>query len=197
MQQAEDFRAESKALFALLDSTDASRFEEPTQFKGWTINAVLQHLHFWNQMASFQLTDENRLLAHLKDLGAHAGGMRRYEADHFAGLGGRDLLAAWNEGVDETATVFAKADPKARLKWAGPDMSARSSITARLTDPTSVTVAPGFRTGAICSITAPITPTGTQSTTRSAPSTASVTLSQTRSHRPMRRAVSRVSALRA
>jgi len=132
MQQAEDFRAESTALFALLDSTDAARFNEPTQFKDWTINAVLQHLHFWNQMASFQLTDENRLVTHLKDLGAHGGGMRRYEADHFAGLGGRDLLAAWNEGVDETATVFAKADPKARLKWAGPDMSARSSITARL-----------------------------------------------------------------
>ncbi|MFN7165064.1 MAG: maleylpyruvate isomerase family mycothiol-dependent enzyme, partial [Hyphomonas sp.] len=31
-----------------------------------------------------------------------------------------------------TADLFAVADPKARLKWAGPDMSARSSITARL-----------------------------------------------------------------
>ncbi|MEQ1783642.1 MAG: maleylpyruvate isomerase family mycothiol-dependent enzyme [Hyphomonadaceae bacterium] len=30
------------------------------------------------------------------------------------------------------AALYRTADPKARLKWAGPDMSARSSITARL-----------------------------------------------------------------
>lgn len=132
MQQAADFRAESKALFALLDSADAEQFDEPTQFKNWSINAVLQHLHFWNQMAGFQLTDHDALLQHLKGVGAHQGGMRGYESEQLNGMVGRDLLDAWNAGVDQTADVFANADPKARLKWAGPDMSARSSITARL-----------------------------------------------------------------
>lgn len=132
MQQAEDFRAESNALFALLDSTDTDAFNEPTQFKSWTINAVLQHLHFWNQMAGLQLTDEAELVTRMSAVLAHSGGMRGYEAEHFENLSGRALLNAWHADAQTTADLFATADPKARLKWAGPDMSARSSITARL-----------------------------------------------------------------
>lgn len=132
MQQAEDFRAESKALFALLDGADADAFDEPTQFKGWTINAVLQHLFFWNQMAGLQLTDEAELTRRLAAVLSFDGGMRGYETHHFNGMAGRELLEQWHQDVDQTADVFADADPKARLKWAGPDMSARSSITSRL-----------------------------------------------------------------
>ena len=132
VKQAEDFRAESRALHTVLAKADARRFDEPTLFKNWTINAVLQHLHFWNQMAAYQLTDEAALVATLKDMMAAGKGMRSYENAHFAGLAGQDLLNTWIEDVDRTADLFSNADPKARLKWAGPDMSARSSITARL-----------------------------------------------------------------
>ncbi|MEM6557318.1 MAG: TIGR03084 family metal-binding protein [Pseudomonadota bacterium] len=132
MQQAEDFRAESEALFGLLDGADATRFDEPTLFKDWTINAVLQHLHFWNQMAGLQLTDEAELSRRLGEVMRHEGGMRGFERAHFNEMGGRDLLESWHEDVAHTADLFADADPRARLKWAGPDMSARSSITARL-----------------------------------------------------------------
>jgi len=132
MQQAEDFRAESKALYALLDGADADAFDQPTQFKDWTINAVLQHLFFWNQMAGLQLTDEAKLTKTMDDVLSSDGSLRDYESNHFGFLGGRELLEQWDHDVDTTADLFANADPKARLKWAGPDMSARSSITARL-----------------------------------------------------------------
>ena len=132
MEQAEDFRAESEALFALLKSADKSQFDEPTQFKNWTINAVLQHLHFWNKMAGFQITDEAKLIEQMESVGRHSGGMRGFEAEQFGGLKGLDLLDSWHKNMHETADLYADADPKARLKWAGPDMSARSSITARL-----------------------------------------------------------------
>lgn len=132
MQQAEDFRAESQAMFDLLARTDPDRFSEPTLFKSWTIDAVLQHLHFWNQMAGLQLTDETLLLQRIDAVKSSAGGMRQFENAHFQGLAGRALLDAWQQGFQATADAFAKADPKARLKWPGPDMSARSSITARL-----------------------------------------------------------------
>ena len=132
MQQAEDFRAESHALYKLLAGAGAGHFNEPTQFKNWTLNTVLQHLHFWNQMAAYQLTDEAKLVLTLKQIGEFDCGMRAYEAAHFKGLSGDALLKSWWDGVEETANVFANCDPKARLKWAGPDMSARSSMTARL-----------------------------------------------------------------
>ena len=132
MQQAEDFRAESHAMYGLLDRADPALFGQPTLFKDWTINAVLQHLHFWNQMAGLQLTDEALLLQRIDAVKSNPGGMRQFENAHFQGLSGRALLDAWHQGFQATADAFAKADPKARLKWPGPDMSARSSITARL-----------------------------------------------------------------
>lgn len=132
MQQAEDFRAESAALHHLLQPLDPACFDEPTQFKAWTINAVLQHLHFWNLMAGYQLTDEQKLVDTMAAIAKQGGGMRAFEASHFQGLCGKELLAAWWQGVNAIADVFAVCDPKQRLKWAGPEMSSRSSITARL-----------------------------------------------------------------
>jgi len=130
--EAEDFRAESEALHALLAPLAEADYARTTAFKNWRINDVLTHLHFWNQMAGFQLTDEAELLARMKAAMGEAGGMRRFEARHCGDLTGQALLAAWRETVHATADLFAAADPKQRLKWAGPDMSARSSVTARL-----------------------------------------------------------------
>lgn len=132
MQQAEDFRAESRALHGLISQTAPIRYSEPTQFKGWGIHDVLQHLHFWNRMAYLQLADEAELIHHLKAIAGSGKTLRAYEAETLAGLDGFALVAEWEKQFEETADSFASADPKARLKWAGPDMSARSSITARL-----------------------------------------------------------------
>lgn len=132
MQQAEDFRAESAALYGLLRDTEHARFEEPTQFKDWTIHTVLEHLAFWNRMALHQLTNEPALIQRLTEIGQIEGGVRAFEAAQFQGLSGVAMRDVWWAGVDETARTFAMSDPKARLKWVGPDMSARTSITARL-----------------------------------------------------------------
>ena len=132
IEQAEDFRAESTALYELIKGRSDVAMSENTLFKKWTTNDVLQHLYYWNEMAALQIVDEGELMNRLKKVMAHKGGMRGCESDHFSGLEGQNLLEAWNKDVHATADVFATADPKQRLKWAGPDMSARSSITARL-----------------------------------------------------------------
>nr|WP_321362033.1 TIGR03084 family metal-binding protein [uncultured Hyphomonas sp.] len=130
MDQAQDFLEESRALFSLLEKQSAEPYETVTQFKDWTIGDVLRHLHYWNWMAELQLADEARLETELK---AVAGsGMRVHEQQHAADLTGSALLNAWWRQAQSTAQVFAISDPKVRLKWAGPSMSARSSITARL-----------------------------------------------------------------
>ena len=131
MPQAQDFLDESKALHALLQPLDDAAFGQATAFKGWTMNDVLRHLHYWNWMAWLQLNDESLLVAQMDEI-ARAGGMRPAETAHVEGAAGRTLVDIWIDQAKATATAFAAADPKARLKWAGPDMSARSSITARL-----------------------------------------------------------------
>ena len=133
-EQADAFRAESRALHALLSGARDLDYGRGTQFKAWTFDEVLRHLHFWNIAADTSLDDEAGFEALRDELmaQARAGDMRGAEASLVGHLSGPALLEAWIERADAMADRFAGADPKRRLKWVGPTMSARSSITARL-----------------------------------------------------------------
>jgi uncharacterized protein (TIGR03084 family) len=134
LQQALDFRDESEALYQLLAGLDEADFERETLFKAWTIRDVVGHLHMWNWAADLSLIDESAFLAWATGAlpKVLAGGIRAYEEEWLAGRKGRALLAEWRGFYLPMAERFAAADPKQRVKWAGPDMSVRSSITARL-----------------------------------------------------------------
>ena len=48
MQQANDFLEEVDLLAQLLKSIPEDSFETVTQFKGWTVNDVVGHLHMFD-----------------------------------------------------------------------------------------------------------------------------------------------------
>lgn len=136
LQQAIDFRAESEALFSLLDPLAEADFDRPTLFKQWTLNHILQHLHFFNDIANLSLDDEARyeqLFAELMSLRNEQGAtLVAATAQLLDGLKGRALLATWHDYTEAMSARFADSDPKARVKWVGLEMSVRSSISARL-----------------------------------------------------------------
>lgn len=135
MQQAHDFLAESEALHAVIAPLGEAAMDRPTQFKDWTINQILQHLHYFNHMAFLSLTDPGKFqadYAEFADGRAREGAMVGITDRLLDGLRGTALRAAWIEEAGRITPIFAAADPKSRVKWAGPDMSVRSSITARL-----------------------------------------------------------------
>ncbi len=135
LEQAEDFRAESDALYQLVSDLPDSAFDEPTAFKDWTINRVLGHLHMWNWAADLSLTDAAGFQTFMqgvisrRDAGGNVGDIEREWRD---GIGGQALATAWRDYYQGMADRFADADPSARVPWAGPSMSVRSSISARL-----------------------------------------------------------------
>ena len=133
-QQVEDFGAESEALYRLLGPLEESDYERQTLFKGWTLNHILGHLHHWNWAADLSLRDPEAFQAWMADAMPRMStqGMRSIEQEWLDGLQGRRLLQAWRDYYGEMSERFGAADPKQRVKWAGPDMSVRSSITARL-----------------------------------------------------------------
>ena len=130
---AEDFRAEVDALAGLIEGFEPGDYDRQGDFKQWTANEILRHLHFWNRAAWMQIEDEAGLDAVLEKIMTQIGpeGMRPIEKAELDGLSGRALFETWRDFAIEIADVFAAVDPKQRLKWAGPDMSARSSLTAR------------------------------------------------------------------
>jgi uncharacterized protein (TIGR03084 family) len=135
MQQVDDFVAESEALHSVLKPLSDAEFQRPTAFKAWTLDHVIQHLHFFNRMADLSLTAPAQFQDEYGafDADRRAGQTMVEITDRLLdGLSGQALLAAWRTTYLDMAPRFSAADPKARVKWAGPDMSVRSSITARL-----------------------------------------------------------------
>lgn len=134
LEQAIDFREESEALYALLEPLSEEDFERQTRFKDWTLNDVIGHLHHWNWAADYSLRDGDAFQAWVNELMPEVTthGIRTVEKRWLEGLRGRKLLRTWRNFYLEMSERFEAADPKQRVKWAGPDMSVRSSITARL-----------------------------------------------------------------
>ncbi|THH37038.1 TIGR03084 family protein [Aliishimia ponticola] len=131
MQQALDFVAESDALAAILEDVAEADWTTATQFKGWTLNDVIVHLHFWNLAADKSLTDPEGFAADLaRLLPAMQSGMRPVENAEIP-LRGPALFEAWRAQYRDMGDRWSQVDPKTRLRWAGPEMSARSSISAR------------------------------------------------------------------
>lgn len=132
MQQAEDFREEARALAAVLEPLADADFHQPTQFKGWTIDDVLGHLHLFNVAAAETLAGRfEAFFAPISAVLAGGGTLRDAQYPWLDGLRGRALFQAWRRGSEVLADAYSAADPKQRVRWAGPDMSALSAITAR------------------------------------------------------------------
>jgi len=135
LQEAIYFRDECDALFALLDTIDEQDWNRQTQFKHWTINDVVAHLHFGNHAAGLSLKSSDMFRGFVQEItGARARGTTNLEFTHawLDSAKNRVLLDRWHEFYGQLVDAFAGADPKQRVEWFGPSMSVRSSITARL-----------------------------------------------------------------
>lgn len=135
LNQADDLLAETRAIAAMLAPYADHQFDTVTAFKDWTINQVLRHLHVWNRAAWMSYAEPERFDAYMADIfeaGKAKRSMRDFEREHADGLGGRALVEAWVAYASTMCAGFRTADPAKRVKWAGPDMSVRSSVSARL-----------------------------------------------------------------
>ncbi len=134
MIEALDFKAECDSIAALLTDCSDAVFAKPTLFKGWTINDIIGHLHLWNIAADQTLSQPEEFqkflvfaLTALSSQKSHA----EMQAEYFNGKSGRALFEDWADYYPDMAKRFQAAEPDARVKWAGPDMSVRSCIIAR------------------------------------------------------------------
>ena len=134
MKQAIDFLKESRQVLNLIQNRDEEVFFIKTQFKNWTINDVIGHLHIFNYAANLSLKSADEFQVFFAPIGAalkNGAPLLAIQKPSLNDLSGHALLDAWWKGAENLAKTFETVNPKLRLKWVGPDMSARSSITAR------------------------------------------------------------------
>lgn len=134
LAQALDFRDECDALYSALGNAPAEAWAEPTQFKGWTFDDVLGHLYFFDHAAEIAARSRDEVQALFRDMsraGASGVSLIDYSRRWLDGCAGPDLLERWRGQYQRLAAIFAAFEPGRRLAWAGPEMSARSFMSAR------------------------------------------------------------------
>lgn len=132
MEQARHFLEECEVLHSLIATLDERDFEKKSQFKNWSINDILVHLHFWNQAADLSLNNPDAFAEMFNDLhGALQNGTLRAHENSRIEKRGAELVSDWRDYFRDMASRWQSVDPKTRVKWAGPDMSVRTSISAR------------------------------------------------------------------
>lgn len=149
LAEAEDFLTETRLLAALVATLSDDDFQRRTEFKGWTVNDVLVHLHFWNLAVDLGASDPAafQLLAAEVAEALRTGGMRSFENGRVAERGPA-LAKIWLDQAEEMAARWRELDPKQRIPWVGPSMSARSAMTARQME----TWAHGFEVFDLCGV---------------------------------------------
>lgn len=130
MDQATDFLVETEVLYALMSGRSTDELKTPTLFKKWTTSDIITHLHFWNRAAGYQIEAPEKLAGILTSLKSGVT-MRELQQTAFSSRDPVEQVEEWYTLAKTVSAAFAATNPKARLKWVGPDMSARSSITAR------------------------------------------------------------------
>mgnify|MGYP001397003188 CR=1 FL=1 len=134
LKQAFDFKNESAYLFDTLKDLSENDLNTKTQFKEWTFNTIIRHLHVWNYASKIALsknTEWENFSNELKCNFNEGKSLNDFEKNFTNNLKGKELLEKWRSLYLEITEKFKVEDPKKRVKWVGPDMSVISSISAR------------------------------------------------------------------
>lgn len=128
MQQiCDDLEAQHVALDAIVADIDEAAWRLPTPAQGWDVADNILHISFYDSAAHLAVVDP---LGFQHEVAQIVGG-----EVHFAELAdapGDQLLAGWRQARTALLTTLRGLDPKARVVWFGPPMSAISFATARL-----------------------------------------------------------------
>lgn len=132
---AADLRAEYRELAGLCRTLSPTQWRLRSAFHGWTPWDEVAHLCFFDETALLAATDAQAFARDTAALNASLAAGREISAiarEAYGPLEGAALLARWEPVAQRLVDVLEALDPKARLPWYGPTMSARSFATARL-----------------------------------------------------------------
>ena len=128
----DDLAAEHSALDQIVAELDEPAWNTPTPAAGWTVRDQIGHLTYFDGAAARAVTDPAAFAAERDAYVAGSNNAISEAEARVRGLPGSAVLAEWRAGRDELLRVLEPVDPKTRVEWYGPAMSARSFVTARL-----------------------------------------------------------------
>lgn len=130
-----ELRDEYVELANLIEGMSAAQWQLKSRFYGWTPFDEISHLLFFDERGLLAATDADAFAADTAEIARQMAKGREISAiarDCYGMLDGNALAAQWRACFEKLVTILATLDPKARLPWYGPQMSARSFATARM-----------------------------------------------------------------
>ena len=131
----EDLLAEYRALADFCAALSPDDWRRVSAFYGWTPWDEIAHLLYFDETALVSATNPQRFAREAAELTARVAAGEEISAiarGQYGTLDGAALLGRWRETHETLVDALAALDPKARLAWYGPPMSARSFASARL-----------------------------------------------------------------
>jgi hypothetical protein len=126
---AGDLAAESAVTRDLVAGLDEAGWRTPTPAAGWDIADQIGHLAYFDEAAICSAVRPGEFRAALAEAQATGGISPDGIAARFRGRSGVRMLAWFDAARTELLGTFAGLDPRARLPWFGPAMSAASALT--------------------------------------------------------------------
>lgn len=125
-----DLQEELEALDALVRGLDEADWHRSTPAEGWMVCDQISHIGSTDRVATIAAGEPERFKAEVLSQDRQDRMARQLEEGR--AMSGAELLAWWRTGRATMLEVFHGLDPKARIPWFGPAMSAVSFATARL-----------------------------------------------------------------
>ncbi len=129
-----DLSDEHGALDALVAPLPDAHWHRATPAAGWSVADQIAHLAYFDAAAAQAISDASAF-ARARDALVHAAfaeGVDDFTLHAFREMSPAEILTRWRVSREALLGAGATLDPSARLPWYGPDMSARSFLTARL-----------------------------------------------------------------
>ncbi|MDR0476356.1 MAG: TIGR03084 family protein [Desulfobulbaceae bacterium] len=135
-QLCNDLLKENEQLDELVSRIEQDQWARRTSFYTWTVYDELAHLHCFDLAVLRSIQNPRDFVEQEVVLFMNKMQQKTRIADiarnRLGDLPPEELRSNWRRTYRKMVEVFSKLDSKARIPWYGPEMSARSSATARL-----------------------------------------------------------------
>ncbi len=132
---SQDLQDEGDVLDAIVLNLDAEAWRQVTPFAGWTVHDEISHLAFFDEAARLSAADPRGFAGHLEEMLKGITSTGEFHAKALArgrSMSPAELLKWWRRERAALVQAIRGTDPKARVPWYGPSMSAKSLATARI-----------------------------------------------------------------
>jgi uncharacterized protein (TIGR03084 family) len=132
VELAADLHAETAALDALLLPLDDAGWTTATPAPGWSVHDQISHLAYFDDATRRAVRDPAWFAGEREHAIVDVDAYTNEIAERFRAMPHTELFAWFHCARDEMLTMFLGMEPKARVPWFGPDMSAPAALTARI-----------------------------------------------------------------